>query len=313
MAAATGTFISNNAVGNRESLHDIISILYKDEFPFQGVIDDGTAEATYEEWQTDDLGTASTTNFQPEGNTVVAANIVPTVRVGNRLQILNKPFTISATQEAVKHAGRESEINYQAALAGRRLKMDIEATISQNQASQSTDPRKMGGYETWIVSNAARGAGGTNGGFSGGNTVAPGAGTPAAFTEAMLKSTIKSCYDNGGKPTAMIMSSKQKQVFSTFTGIATQYQEPKDKMATVVSAAGRYVSDFGTFTAVPSRYVRQSVCLVVDPDLWRVLYLRRIKKEELAKTGDARCFQLVTECTLESKNQAGSGIVADLS
>jgi hypothetical protein len=84
-------------------------------------------------------------------------------------------------------------------------------------------------------------------------------------------------------------------------------------MATVVSAADRYVSDFGTFTAVPSRYVRNGSVLVVDPDLWRVLYLRRIKKEELAKVGDARAFHLVTEATLESKNQAGSGVVADLS
>ena len=313
MPAATGTFISNNAIGNRESLHDIISILYKDEFPFQGVIDQGTAEATYEEWQTDDLGTASATNFQPEGNVVVAATITPTVRVGNRLQILNKAFTISATQEAVKKAGRDSEINYQAALAGRRLKMDIEATISQNQASASTDPRKMGGYETWITTNASRGATGTSGGFSGGNTTAAGPGTPRAFTEALLKATVKACYDAGGKPSVLIMSSSQKQVFSGFTGIATQYQEPKGKMATVVSAADRYVSDFGTFTAVPSRYVRAASVLVVDPDLWRVLYLRRIKKEELAKTGDARAFQLVCECTLESKNQAGSGVVADLS
>jgi hypothetical protein len=313
MAAPTGTFISTAAVGNRESLHDIISILYKDEFPFQSAIDQGTAEATYEEWQTDDLGSASTTNFQPEGNTFVAAAIVPTVRVGNRLQILSKPFSVSATQEAVKKAGRDSEVSYQSALAGRRLKMDIEATISQNQASASTDPRKMGGYETWITSNTSRGAGGTNGGFSGGNTTAPGAGTPRAFTEALLKATIKACYDNGGKPNLLIMSSGQKQIFSTFTGIATQYQEPKGKMATIVSASDRYVSDFGTFTAMPSRYVRAGSVLVVDPDLWRVLYLRRIRREEMAKVSDAKAYQLICEATLESKNEKGSGVVADLS
>ena len=313
MAAPTGTFVSTAAVGNRESLHDIISILYKDEFPFQSAIGQGTAEATYEEWQTDDLGSASLTNFQPEGNTVVATAIVPTVRVGNRLQILNKAFTISATQEAVKKAGRDSEISYQTALAGRRLKMDIEAVSCQNQASIGTDPRKMGGYESWITTNASRGAGGSNVGFSGGNTSTPTAGTPRAFTEALLKATIKTCYDNGGKPNLLIMSSSQKQVFSGFTGIATQYQEPKGKMATIVSASDRYVSDFGTFTAMPSRYVRAASVLVVDPDLWRLLYLRRIKKEELAKVGDARAFHLVTEVTLESKNEKGSGLVADLS
>ena len=34
MAAPTNTLITNNAVGNRESLHNIISILNKDETPF---------------------------------------------------------------------------------------------------------------------------------------------------------------------------------------------------------------------------------------------------------------------------------------
>jgi hypothetical protein len=109
------------------------------------------------------------------------------------------------------------------------------------------------------------------------------------------------------------MSSGQKQIFSTFTGIATQYQEPKGKMATIVSASDRYVSDFGTFTAMPSRYVRAGSVLVVDPDLWRVLYLRRIRREEMAKVSDAKAYQLICEATLESKNEKGSGVVADLS
>ena len=56
MAAPTNTLITNNAVGNRESLHNIISILNKDETPFQAAIGSGSAEATYEEWQLDALG-----------------------------------------------------------------------------------------------------------------------------------------------------------------------------------------------------------------------------------------------------------------
>ena len=135
MAAPTNTLISNNAVGNRESLHNIISILNKDETPFQAAIGSGSAEATYEEWQLDALGNADTTNAQPEGDDTTAAAIVPTSRVGNRTQILKKPFTISATQEVVKKAGRDSEISYQTALAGRRIKMDLEAIACLQPAS----------------------------------------------------------------------------------------------------------------------------------------------------------------------------------
>jgi hypothetical protein len=135
LAAPTNTLITNNAVGNRESLHNIISILNKDETPFQAAIGSGSAEATYEEWQLDALGNADPTNAQLEGDDTTAAAITPTSRVGNRTQILKKPFTISATQEVVKKAGRDSEISYQTELAGRRIKMDLEAFACQNQAS----------------------------------------------------------------------------------------------------------------------------------------------------------------------------------
>jgi hypothetical protein len=51
---------------------------------------------------------------------------------------------------------------------------------------------------------------------------------------------------------------------------------------------------------------------VIDPKLLRVLYLRKITREKLAKVSDGEAFQLVTEATLQVKNEAGLGIVADL-
>ena len=78
LAAPTNTLITNNAVGNRESLHNIISILNKDETPFQAAIGSGSAEATYEEWQLDTLGNADTNNAQLEGDDTTASAIVPT-------------------------------------------------------------------------------------------------------------------------------------------------------------------------------------------------------------------------------------------
>lgn len=315
MAAPTNTFISNSAVGNRESLHDIISILNKDETPFISIIGSGSAEATYEEWQLDALGNADTGNANLEGDDTTAVAITPTERVGNRTQIFKKPFTISNTQEAVKKAGRDSEISYQTALAGRRIKMDLEAVACQNQASQSqsgANPRKLGGFESWLTSNVSRGVGGASGGFSAGNTTAPTDGTQRASTETLLKGVIRSAWAAGGKPTLLLMGAAQKQTFSGFTGIATQYQEPKGKAATVIGAVDRYVSDFGTFSAVASRYMRGREIAVVDPALWRILWLRKWKKEELAKTGDARKFHVIGEATLESRNEAGNGIVADL-
>jgi hypothetical protein len=52
--------------------------------------------------------------------------------------------------------------------------------------------------------------------------------------------------------------------------------------------------------------------LVIDPSLWRLLWLQRWKKEQLAKTGLATNWVISGEVTLESRNEAGNGIVADL-
>ena len=40
--------------------------------------------------------------------------------------------------------------------------------------------------------------------------------------------------------------------------------------------------------------------------------LRDYKVDEMAKTGDAKHFLLTTEYTLCAKNEAGNGVIADL-
>lgn len=51
---------------------------------------------------------------------------------------------------------------------------------------------------------------------------------------------------------------------------------------------------------------------LVDFDFWSVAYLRPWKIEELGKTGDAQKRQIVVEYGLKAKNEASSGVVADL-
>ena len=315
MTAPTNTFLSGSAVGNRESLHDKIYMLDVDEFPFQSSVGQGSAKATYEEWQTDTLGSGSSTNYNLEGDDSTATAVTATVRVGNRTQIFKKTYLISNTQEVVDKAGRDSEIGYQTAKQARQIKMDLETSLLLNQASGSESgatPRKMGGFLSWLSSNVSRGSGGSSGGFSGGNTSAATNGTQRTFTETLLKTAIKSAWNNGGSPSLVIVGSTQKQVSSGFTGIATQYQDAKGKTATIVGAADRYVSDFGTLTVVPDRYASTRDAYIVDPSMARVLFLRKFKREELAQTGDARKFHIVGEATLQMNNEAAHAVVADL-
>jgi hypothetical protein len=88
--------------------------------------------------------------------------------------------------------------------------MDLEAFACQNQASgaqSGATPRKMGGFESWLVSNVSHGASGASGGFSAGNTMAPTDGMQRPSTEALLKTVIKSAWNAGGKPNLLLMGS----------------------------------------------------------------------------------------------------------
>lgn len=311
--AVTGTFTTADTVGIREDLHDKIFMLNKDEFPFQSAIGSGTAKNTYAEWQTDTLGSASSTNYNNEGADTTSYSVTPTVRVGNRCQIMKKAFKISDTDEDVVKAGRKSEIGMQTMKQGRQIRMDLETSLMLNQASDSSEPRKMGGLLSWLTTNTSRGSGGTSGGFSAGNTSAASPGTPRAFTETLLQAGIKSAWDNGARPSVLIMNSNQKEVFSTFDGIATQYQQAQGKLATIIGAADRYVSNFGTFTAVADRYISTTDVIGIDPSYLKALWLRKFKRVELARVGDARPFHIIGEMSLEVSNEAAHFVVADLS
>ncbi len=189
----------------------------------------------------------------------------------------------------------------------------MESLLTSNNASvtgNSTTARELGGFESWITSNDSRGAGGSDGGFSAGNTAAATDGTQRAFTETLLKSVIKQCFDSGAEPTMIMLGSFNKQVASTFTGNATRNVDAKGEK--LYAAIDIYKSDFGTLKIVPNRFSRSRTGLVIDPEYIKVGYLRSFQTAKLAKTGDSDRVQLLAEYTLIVGNQAGHGVVADL-
>ena len=80
----------------------------------------------------------------------------------------------------------------------------------------------------------------------------------------------------------------------------------------LVAAIDIYESDFGSMTVVPNRFSRSRDVFVLQPDMWAVSFLRDFQLQDLAKTGDASKNFLLAEYTLESRNQAASGGIFDL-
>jgi hypothetical protein len=311
------TYQTYTSIGQREDLADVIYNISPTDTPFMTSVGKTAATAVYHEWQTDSLAAVNVSNAVVEGATASDATLSPTTRVGNRTQISQKTIKISGTLETVNKAGRKSEKAYQLAKASAEIKRDMEAILLSNQvasAGDSSTARVLGGLQTWLSSNYSGGTSGTAGSLG---TTARVTGTDRAFTATILNNVIQSTYTNGGSASILMVTPAQKVVASTFAGIATRFKDvPNNVQAAIIGAADVYVSDFGTISIVPNRFIpntdNDDVAFLLDPEMAAVSYLRPFQTNELAKTGDADLTQLLVEYTLEVKNQAAHGIIADL-
>jgi hypothetical protein len=301
------------AIGGREDLTDVIYNISPTETPFMSNIGRTKCTATTHEWQTDSLATAAA-NQQLEGEDYDSAGLsasVVTARATNYTTISAKTLMISGTHESTLKAGRKSEIAYQVAKKGKELKRDIEFTLCQKQApvaSTGGTTRKTRALESWIDTNVSE-TGSTHG-----STFVITDGTQRNLTEAMVKSAVQQAWTSGGDPEMMLCGPVNKQnISSQFSGIATMYREQSGTgPGTIIGAADVYVSDFGELKVVPSRFSRDRTISILQKDMWAIAYLRPFRVYDLAKTGDAEKRLLLSEYTLESRNEASSAKVADL-
>ena len=310
MAQPTNTFDTYDSIGEREDLSDVIYNISPTDTPFLSSAAKTKATAVLHEWQTDSLAAAVTNNQVIEGDEATLDAITATTRLSNSCQIMDKTVVITGTQEAVDKAGRASEIAYQIAKKAKELKRDLEASLTSNNAEvtgSATAARVAGGLRSWVATNDVMGTSGTSGGA--GNTAA-GNGTQRAFTETLLKSVIKSVWNAGGNPTMVMVGPFNKQKLSGFTGNSTRFDAGAD--ATLYTSVDVYASDFGQLQVVPNRFSRDREAWVLDMDYWGVAFLRDFTMHELSKTGDSEKRQLLLEATLESRNEAASGCVADI-
>jgi hypothetical protein len=272
------------------------------------------ATAVYHEWQTDSLAAATTANAAIEGADATSATLAPTVRLGNYTQIIQKTVQVSGTLDVVNKAGRKSEKAYQLAKASSELKRDLETILLANQgrsAGTSTVARKLGSILSWIKTNSDKASDGADPATIGVSTRTDG--TVRTFTEALLKTVVAEVFVSGGSPKVLMVGAAGKQKVSSFAGIAAQrYMAPGNTPTTIVGAADLYMSDFGQISIVPNRFMRTRDALVLDPEYAALAYLRPFQTNDLAKTGDSENTQLLAEVTLEVKNEAAHGIIADL-
>tara|TARA_B110000858_G_scaffold95128_1_gene109625 strand:- start:36 stop:929 length:894 start_codon:yes stop_codon:yes gene_type:complete len=289
-------FKTYDSVGIREDLANAIYDISPTTTPFMSTVGRSKSTNTYSEWQTDSLADVDLNNAQVEGADAVSGVLAPTTRVGNYTQISDKVIQVSTTDDKVDSAGRSTETAYQLSKASAEIKRDMESILLSDQAKDegtSSTARKLGGLASWITTNVVDTTG-----------VAP--------TEDNLKEAVLKAYTAGGEPTVLLVSPANKQVFSTFSGIAEQrFQAPGTGQTKIIGAADLYMSDFGQLSVVPDRFLSDDMSYVLDPSMASVSYLRPFKSQKLAKTGDNEKHLLNVEYTLKVNNEAAHAMMTD--
>lgn len=284
------------ATGNREDLMDIVTNISPLETPMFSSFKKTTAKATYHEWITDSLASA-TSNAQIEGADYSFSQASARSRAGNYTQILRKLVEVSGTQEAVDKAGLDGEYAYQMQKKLKEIARDAEYAIvnGTGNSGASGTARELKGVLAWITTN-----------------VETGTGTGAeALTEAMYNDLLQDVYAAGGNPDTTYVNGWQKRKISAFSTPSTRNIDAEDKK--LVASVDVYESDFGLQEIVLDRYMTTSVVAVLEKSRWAVAMLRPFKSEEVAKIGDAKRGAITGEFTVECLAEAANGQITGLS
>jgi hypothetical protein len=313
MTQPTNTYSTNDMVGIREDLKDVINNIAPSETPFYSMAKHVTATAALHEWQTDSLAAAAATNAVIEGDDVAADAATPTVRLTNVTQLSDKAATVSSRAQAVTTAGRADEMDYQMLKRGKELKRDVETQLLSNRpkvTGNDTTAPESAGIGAWIGTNDVFASdGGSPSPITGADARTDG--TVRAFTEDQLKAVLLLCFNEGGNPGVLMVGGFNRQVASSFSTGRTNVQPVED--STLHATFSVYESDFGQLKIIPNRFQRARDALVLDMEYWRVAVLQPMHAFDKAKTGHADTKVIAIEYCLESGQEKASGGSFDLS
>ena len=315
MAAISGQLKDAAINGKPRDLMDVIFNIAPTDTPFLSMCGRAEASQTLHEWQTEDLA-APAANSHYEGADVTTFTAVSSTELSNKTQILQKAVSVSGTAQAVKQAGVSKQYAHQMAQRSKELKKDLEFALLSNQLAASetagSQTRLMRGLPTWLWDNNDVASDGT----APTSAAAPVAGTARAVTEDMVTGLMTQIYTAGGNPDRIMVSPKLRVILSTVLhGGATRMEKVEEKKA--FGTIDVYVSDFGALKIVPNRVqagvtYSKDCAFLLDPEYWKVAYLRGFQEEKLAHVGDSVRGHILVECTLQASQPASSGMVADL-
>lgn len=311
------TFTTTLAVGEKEQLADVIYRIDPDETPIFSALKKETSNGIFTEWQVQELAAASGTNYVNEGADASIGTPTATTRLGNYHQISVAAVAVSKTLDAVEKAGRDKELAYQKVLKSLELRRDIEKSIGDTDVARSgSDPRKSASLSCWITNGSV----GASGAFATGDgTDAVTGGTDRALTLQLIEDGMQAAWEDGGNPKMLVASATNRANFSNLTAssnlVNNQVNMTQAKEVTYVGSTSVFLTDFGTLEVAPSRFLGNDRVFMIDPDFASLCTIngRNFAENQIAPTGDAEKFQIVTEWALKVQAPKAHAMILDLS
>lgn len=312
MSVPANTVQAVGMVGVRESLKDEISILSPAiAKTFNALKESGKPKAVKHEFLTDTIR-ASADNAAIEGDDpTIAASTQPT-RLFNNCQIQQESYSVSSTANAVDAAGRSSEKEQQGMKHKKALLKDIERAFLRGVlvTGDAATAFKMKGLLNWLVSNLNKASDAT---LTADGTVTGGTARP--LEAALVKAVMQNIYSSGGGGESKVLTALcgvyQQSMFDTFAAgtnlrRAIQNGTVDDKVDIYVTAFGKVKTDINT--EMPN-----DVFAIVDMDYFKKATLEEIGEKQLAVSSALNeKYHITVNHTLESKNEAASGRITNL-
>lgn len=224
-----------------------------------------------------------------EGSDPEAARTVDRTARFNLTQIFG-PHAVHATgtEDVVRKyglPGGSGEFNYQAGQFAKAVAVSREQALLYGSRvdDAAAEIRTMGGINFFITTNVDA--------------------ATTTLTAATLLDQLQTCFSAGGNPDTVMAGPKQKRVISSFDRTANGFQTARTdtQRGEIVS---QYLSDFGLVNVVLNRWQRVADLFIFERDQAEMVTLRPFQFEMLAKTGDSKKGQMLSEDSFKLHRQS---------
>ena len=284
----------------REDVNSFVELITSVESWFLNNLGKSQANGPVHQTQIDTLLTAASLAVAEGEDLTNTALTVPTL-LANIVQHVAKRFSVSDVQRKVAHFNGEDMLAYQTVKAakdmGNALEFDLVRSVLVSGIS-GTVPKMKG-----IVVGISKSA----------NTTAHSSGTVLAAS--IINGLMKANWDNsnGTVATDLFAGSFLRNVIDGFTAKSNSLVSYPN--TEIVNTVDMYQTSFGRIAVHVHRRIQLSSAgggigadstgrlLFVNPEYLKIAYLNPIYMIDLAKNGAADSKALVTDLTLEVKNQ----------